>query len=102
VHEPAYALFGECQAVGAGVEVNVREPRLDVLAHLDRSLVQERFAVIEEVHARERRSGLVDDSSEEVEIEHPGVTRSSDAGLRGAAGLVAGDVARRRALYVQA
>ena len=58
VHEPARLRLGERQAVGAGVEIDVREVRLDVLAHLDRALVQERLAVVEEVDADERRRRL--------------------------------------------
>ena len=52
VHQPPRLLLGERQAVGAGVEVDVREVRLDVLAHLDGALVQERLAVVEEVDPR--------------------------------------------------
>ena len=56
VHQPSHLLLGERQAVGARVEIDVRELRLDVLAHLDRALVQERLAVVEEVDAAERRA----------------------------------------------
>jgi hypothetical protein len=94
-------LLGERQAVGARVEVDVREPRLDVLAHLDGPLVQEGLAVVEEVHAAQRRARLVDDAREQVEIEHPGLTRPRDPGLGRAAGLVARDVAGGRALDVE-
>ena len=58
VHEAAGLLLAKRQAVGARVEIDVREVRLDVLAHLDRALVQERFAVVEEVDASERRARL--------------------------------------------
>ena len=54
VHEASRPLLGEGEAVGARVQVDVRELRLDVLAHLDGALVQERLAVVEEVDAPER------------------------------------------------
>ena len=47
--EPPRLLLGKREAVRARVEVDVRIPALDVLAHLDRALVQEGFAVVEEV-----------------------------------------------------
>ena len=43
------------EAVRARVEVDVREVRLDVLAHLHGALVQEGLAVVEEVDADQRR-----------------------------------------------
>ena len=102
VHEAPRRLLLERQAVGAGVEVDVRELRLHVLAHLDGPLVQERLAVIEEVDAPERRPRFVDHPREEIDVEHAGLARARDAGLRRAAGLEARDVARGRALDVEA
>ena len=65
--------------------------------HLHRALVQERFAVVEEVDASERRPDLVDHLREDAEVEHAGLTRPGDAGFRRAARLVARDVAGRGA-----
>ena len=98
VHQPARLLFGQRQAVGAGVQVNSRKPRLDVFAHLDRALVQERLAVVEKVDSHERGADLVDDAAKKVEVQHSGLARSRDAGFRRAARLVARDVAGRGAL----
>ena len=102
VHQPARLLFGQRQAVGAGVQVNSRKPRLDVFAHLDRALVQERLAVVEKVDSHERGADLVDDAAKKVEVQHSGLARSRDAGFRRAARLVAGNVAGGGALDVQA
>src|SRR5262249_12900702 len=44
--------------------------------------------------------GLVDDAAEQIEVEHAGLARARDAGLRRAAGFGAGDVAGGRALDV--
>ena len=94
-------LYTQRQAVGARVQVHLRKPLLDVLAHLDRPLVQEGFAIVEEVDPRERGSGFVDHPGEEIEIEHPRLPRPRDPGLGRAAGLEAGNIARRRALDVE-
>ena len=101
MHQAPRLLFVQREPVRARVEVDVRKLRLDVLAHLDRALVEERFAVVEEVDAYQRRSGFVDDAREHVPVEHAGLTRARDAGFRGAARLEARDVAGRRALDVQ-
>ena len=98
VHEAPRLRLGERQAVGARVEVDVREMRLDVLAHLDGALVEERLAVVEEVDAAERRPDFVDHPLEEVEVQHAGLAGVRDAGFRRAARLRARDVAGRRAL----
>src|SRR5262249_31761226 len=99
--EPPRTLGRKRDAVRAGVEKDVRELRLDVLAHLLGALVEKCFAVVEEVDAHERRPGLVDDASEDLEVEHASLPRPGDTGLRCAARLVAGDVAGRRALDVE-
>ena len=101
VDQPPGPRFGQRQSVGARVEIDLREALLDVLAHLDGPLVQERLAVVEEVDASEARTGLVDDPGEQIEIEHPRLPRARDAGLGRAAGLEAGDVAGRRAFDVE-
>jgi len=49
VDEAARLVFVQREPVGARVDVDVREMRLDVLAHLDRALVEKRFAVVEEI-----------------------------------------------------
>ena len=97
VHEAARLLLVEREAVRARVQIILRELRLDVLAHFDRALVEERLAVIEEVDPRQRGSNFVDDPPEQIEIEHAGFPRASDPGFRCAARLVARDVAGRRA-----
>src|SRR5262249_33619219 len=94
-------LFREGESVGARIEIHVREVRLDVCAHLDGALVEERLAVVEEIDPDERRPRLVDDLAEHVEVQHAGLPRPRDAGLWRAAGLIAGDVARGRALYIE-
>ena len=76
--------------------------RLDVLAHLNGALVQERLAVVEEVDSAERRPGLVDRLREQVPVEHAGLPRPGDAGLGRAARLEARDVTGGGALDVQA
>src|SRR5438093_5308840 len=101
MHEPARLYLGQGKAVRAGVEIDVREVRLDVLAHLDGALVKERLAVVEEIDAHERRTRLVYDPPEQIEVEHPGLPRARDAGFRSAARLLARDVARGRAFDVQ-
>ena len=101
VDQPPRFFLVEGQAVGAGVEVDVRELRLDVLAHLDGALVQERLAVVEEVDPAERRAGLVDHPREQVEVEHAGLAGPGDAGLGRAAGLETRDVAGGGALDVE-
>ena len=83
VHEAPRLGFGQRQAVGAGVEVDVRKARLDVLAHLDRALVQKRFAVVEEVDPHQGRPRFVHDATEQVEVEHSGLSRPGDARSRG-------------------
>ena len=93
-------LLGERKAVGARIDVDVRKAGLDVLAHLHGALVQERLAVVEEVDPLERGAGLVDGAAEQLEIEHAGLARARDAGLRRAHGLVARDVTGGRALDV--
>src|SRR6516165_2650247 len=80
----------------------MRKPRLDVLAHLDGLFVQERLAVIEEIDPAERGSDLVYDAAEEIEVEHPRLTRPGDPGLGRAAGLRARNVAGRCAFDVHA
>ena len=60
----------------------MREPALDVFAHLDGALVEERLAVVEEVDAAERRARFVDDPLEQIEVEHAGLARAGDARLR--------------------
>ena len=97
MHEPARLLFRKRAAVRARVDVDVGKARLDVLAHLDRALVQKCFAVIEEVDAVQRRPDLVDDLLEQLEVEHAGLTGARNARLRRADRLVARHVARRRA-----
>jgi hypothetical protein len=79
----------------------VREPLLDVLAHLHGALVQERFAVVEEVDPDQRGASLVDRPSEQIEVEHAGLAGAGDAGFRRAARLLAGDVARRGGLDIE-
>ena len=98
VDQPPRLGFGERQAVGARVEVDVRKMGLDVLAHLDGALVEERLAVVEEVDPAERRPDFVDHSLEDIEVQHAGLARLRDAGFRRAARLRARDVAGRRAL----
>ena len=80
----------------------MRELRLDVFAHLDGALVQERLAVIEEVDAPERRPRFVDHLREQIEVEHAGLARARDAGLRRAHRLVARNVAGGGALDIEA
>src|SRR6266487_5033062 len=101
VDEPPDLFLREGEAVRARVEIDVRKARLDVLAHLDGALVQESFAVVEEIDPAERRPRLVHAPAEQLEVEHAGVPRAGDAGLRRAAGLRAGDVTGRGALDVQ-
>src|SRR5215213_11329269 len=96
------AFLRERQPVGARVEIDVRELRLDVLAHLHGALVEEGLSVIEEVDPPERWSRFVDHTREEIEIEHPRLARPRNPGFRRTAGLIAGDVAGRRALDVEA
>ena len=79
----------------------MRKLRLDVLAHLDGALVEERLAVVEEVDAAERGARFVDHPLEELEVEHAGLTRTGDARLRCAARLLAGDVAGGGGLDIQ-
>src|SRR5207247_11482568 len=80
MYQPPRLLVGERKPVRARVQVHLREMRLDVLAHLDGALVEERLAVVDEVDAHQRRAGLVDDPAEQVEIEHAGLTGPRDAG----------------------
>ena len=54
----------EREPIGARVQVDVLEARLDVLAHLHRALVEKCLAVIEKVDSDERWAGLVHDSRE--------------------------------------
>src|SRR4029077_18582647 len=93
VRETPRLLFAEGETVRAGVEVDVREVRLDVFAHLDGALVEEGFAVVEEVDARQRRSDFVHDAAEQIEVEHARLARSRDPRFRGAARLIARNVA---------
>ncbi len=102
VNQPDGLRLTQGQSVGARVEIGPREPLLDVLAHLHGTFVQERLAVVEEVDPREARTGLVDHAREEIEVEHAGLPGPRDPGLGRAAGLEAGDVARRGALDVEA
>jgi hypothetical protein len=102
VHEPARLRFIQGKAVRAGIEVDLRKLGLDVLAHLDGALVQERLAVVEEIDADQRSADLVDDAAEQIEVEHAGLPRPGDAGFRRAARLGARDVAGGRALDVHA
>src|SRR5262245_54692322 len=76
----------------------MRKIRLDVLAHLNRTLMEESFAVIEKIDATERRTGFVNDAPKQIEIEHARLTRAGDAGFRGAAGIRTRNIAGRRAL----
>ena len=102
MHEPARLRVGQRKTVRARIEVDLREARLDVLTHLHRALVQERFAVVEEINSHERRAHFIDDAAEQVEIEHACLPRACDAGLGRAARLIARDVARGRAFDVHA
>src|SRR5262245_31557102 len=98
MNEPPRLLLGKGQTVRARIEIDVRKIRLDVLTHLDRTLMQEGFAVVEEIDAAERRPGFVNDSPKQIEIEHAGLTRAGDAGFGCAAGIRTGNIAGRRAL----
>ena len=100
-YQPPDLLLAEGEAVRARVEIDVRKLVLDVLAHLHGALVQEGLAVVEEVDADQRRPGLVDHPLEDLEIEHPRLTRARDAGFRRAARLLARDVAGGGGLDVQ-
>src|SRR4051794_28469669 len=76
----------------------MRELRLDVLAHLDRALVEKCFTVIEEIDSVQGRPDFVDNAPEQIEVEHAALPGTGDAGFRRAAGLGAGNIAGGRAL----
>src|SRR5262249_48811524 len=91
-------LLGKGETVRARIEIDVRKIRLDVLAHLNRTLMEESFAVIEKIDATESGTGFVNDSPKQIEIEHARLTRAGDTGFRRAAGIRTRNIAGRRAL----